>query len=106
MRCLSWRSSGRSSLVRSSGWPTSRICRSFSLVGLEVREEPDLLEGLGVEILGLVEDEHGVLAGALALDQEVLEREEPLGSGTPGLGDAEVLEHVLEDPSKRAGSYR
>ena len=32
MRCLSWRSSGRSSLARSSGWPTRRICRIFSLV--------------------------------------------------------------------------
>src|SRR3990172_7864681 len=60
-------------------------------MGLEVREEPDLFEGADVEILRLVEDEHRVLAGTLALDQEVVQGEEPLGVRLTGLGDAEVL---------------
>ena len=37
MRCLSCRSSGRSSFARSSGWPTSKICRSL-VVGVSKLE--------------------------------------------------------------------
>jgi hypothetical protein len=51
--------------------------------------------------VGLVQHEHGVLAGLLALDEEVLERDEPLRPGFHSLRDAEVLEDVLEDAVER-----
>jgi hypothetical protein len=54
---------------------------------------------LRIEVVGLVQDEDRVLAGALAIDEEALEREEPLGQRClKGLGDAEILQHVLEEP--------
>ena len=65
--------------------PDQDDLQDLLLGGLEVGEQPDLLEGLGVEVLGLVEDEHRVLAGPVPLDQEVLERDEPLHvGGSPG----------------------
>ena len=86
MRCLSWRSSGRSSLAAQLGLADEQDLQDLLARRLEVGEQPDLLEGLRIEVLGLVEDQDRVLAGALALDQEVLEREEPLGQrASPGL---------------------
>src|SRR5262249_56534292 len=66
--------------------------------GLEIREEPDLLERAVVQVLRLVDDENRVLTGATALDQESVERHQPLGPRLPGGRDAEVLQCVLEDP--------
>src|SRR5215470_12937381 len=64
---------------------------------LEVRKQPDLLQGLEAQVLGLVEGEHGVLTGPAQLDQEVVQGDQPLDVGLSGLGDAEVLEYVLEN---------
>src|SRR5215813_7923164 len=72
-------------------------------IGLEVREEPDLLEGFETQVLGLVEGQHGVLTGPAPVDQEVVQGDEPLDVGLTGLGDAEVLEHVLENSLEGQG---
>src|SRR5262249_56513635 len=63
---------------------------------LEVREEPDLFERLECEVLGLVENQDRSLTGAVTLDQEGVEGDEALGLRLAGLGDAEVLEDILE----------
>src|SRR5438132_10579191 len=73
-------------------------------MSLEVREEPDLLQGTEVEILCLVEDEDSVLTGAPALVQKVVQGNEPLDVGLTGLGDAKVLEDVLEQALEWQGS--
>src|SRR5262249_30098493 len=63
---------------------------------LEVREQPNLFERLEREVLGLVENQDRSLTGAVTLDQEGVEGDEALGLRLAGLGDAEVLEDVLE----------
>ena len=99
MRCLSWRSSRQIELGAELGLTDEQDLQDLLVRRLEVGEEPDLLEGVRIEILGLVEDQDGVLAGALALDEEILKREKPLGRRCfPRLADAEVLQEVLEDP--------
>src|SRR5262245_22593726 len=72
-------------------------------LGLEVREKPDLLESLEAQVLRLVEGEHGVLTRPPPLDQEVVQGDQPLDVGLAGLGDAEVLQHVLENPLEGQG---
>ena len=48
--------------------------------GLEVRQEPDLLEHLGGEILRLVDDEDRAAAGGVRLQEVTMEAiDEPLG---------------------------
>ncbi len=42
-------------------------------VGLQVRDEPDLLDHLGREVLGLVDEEHHVAALPPGLEQEAME---------------------------------
>ena len=51
---------------------------------LEVREQPDLLEQLAVEILRLVEQQYGALALAVDREQVALELDQRLGLGGPG----------------------
>ena len=68
---------------------------------LEVREQPDLFEGGQGEILCLVEDQDRSLAGAVTLDQEGVEGDEALSRRVSGLGDAEILEDVLEQSVER-----
>src|SRR5262249_20947855 len=68
---------------------------------LEVREQADLFEGPAVEVLRLVENQDRVLPRAAALDEEVVEGEEPLRLRAAGRGDAEVLQDVLEDALER-----
>src|SRR5262249_42497963 len=50
-----------------------------------------------VQILRLIDDQHGVLTGLFTLDEEVVQRDEPLGSGVSGLRHSEVFQHVLEE---------
>ncbi len=69
--------------------------------GLEVREEPDLLERRHVEVLGLVEDQDGVPVRAPLLDQEAVEGDESLGVREAGRGHAPLLERVLEEALER-----
>src|SRR5262249_30081427 len=68
---------------------------------LEVREQPDLLEGLRSQVLGFVENQHRLLTFAAALDQEAVESGQPLGSRAAGITDSEILQRVLEDPVER-----
>src|SRR5262249_38959073 len=44
-------------------------------LGLEVREKPDLLDSAKVQVLRLIEDEHGVLASSAPLEQEIVQRD-------------------------------
>src|SRR5499425_166037 len=55
---------------------------------LEVGEQAHLLHRLGRQILRLIDDEHGVLAGALALDEEVVEGHDAPGPRLLALADA------------------
>src|SRR3989454_11718227 len=63
--------------------------------GLEVREQSDLFQRRGAQVLRFVEDQDGVLTGPLALDEEAVVRHEPLRPRLASLGDSQVLEHVL-----------
>ena len=69
--------------------------------GLEVREQPDLFQRRGVEVLRFVEDEDGVRAGPFALDEEVVQRDEPPRPRRLAIGNPEVREDILEDAVKR-----
>ena len=69
--------------------------------GLEVREQSDLFQRRGAQVLRFVEDQDGVLTGPLALDEEAVERHESLRPRLASLGDSQVLEDVLEDAVKR-----
>ena len=69
--------------------------------GLEVREQPDLFQRRGVEVLRFVEDEDGVLAGPFALDEEVVQRDEPPRLRRLAIGNPKVREDVLENAVKR-----
>src|SRR2546422_7974816 len=69
--------------------------------GLEVREQSDLFQRRGAQVLRFVEDQDGVLTGPLAFDEEAVERHESLRPRLASLGDSQVLEDVLEDAVKR-----
>src|SRR2546430_14910740 len=56
------------------------------------------------QVLRFVEDEDGVLAGARALDEEVVQRHESLRRRLSALGDLQVLEDVLENTVERQGA--
>ena len=73
------------------------------LVGrrLEVREESDLLERLGRQVLGLVDDQHGVEPGPASLDQEGVQRDQALSVARAGPRGAEVLQGILEEIVER-----
>src|SRR4029453_12692643 len=73
-------------LVQELGLTDKQDLQQFLRRGLEVREKSNLLERMEIEILRLVENEDGVLTGATALDQEVVQGDEPLDVGFPGLG--------------------
>src|SRR5436190_168947 len=65
--------------------------------GLEVRQQADLLENRGLEVLRLVEDHHALATGPPLLDEKGIEGDQALDPRA-GLGvHAEVLQHVLED---------
>ena len=78
MRWRSWRSSGDSSIASSSGCPSSRIWISLVALGLEIREQADLLERLGQQALRFVDDQQHALAGRVLLEQEVVQRVDQL----------------------------
>src|SRR5262245_27320370 len=88
-------------LVQKLWLPDEKNLQQLLTLGLDVREEPALLEGLETQVLALVEGEHSVLAGPAALDQEVVQGDQPLGVCLAGLGHAEVLKHVLENSLER-----
>ncbi len=58
--------------------------------GLEVREQADLLEGLSLEVLGLVDDQQHPPRVALLLDQETVEGVGQLVLRVAGLGEPEL----------------
>src|SRR5215472_5712474 len=90
-------------LVQELRLPNEKNLQQLLRIGLEIREEPDLLEGFEAQILSLVEGEHSVLTGPVPLDEEVVQSDQPLDVGLTGLGDAEVLEHVLENSLEGQG---
>src|SRR5215813_1433631 len=94
---------GTIQLVQKLRLPDEKDLQQLLRIGLEVREEPDLLEGFEAQVLRLVEGQHGVLTGPAPLDQEVVQGNEPLDVGLAGLDDAEVLEHVLENSLEGQG---
>src|SRR5215813_1961848 len=94
---------GTIQLVQELRLPNEKDLQQLLRIGLEVREEPDLLEGFEAQVLGLVEGQHGVLTGPAPLDQEVVQGDEPLNVGLTRLDDAEVLEHVLENSLEGQG---
>src|SRR5262252_1066383 len=94
---------GTIQLVQELRLPDEKDLEQLLRIGLEVREEPDLLEGFEAQVLGLVEGQHGVLTGPAPLDQEVVQGDEPLDVGLTRLDDAEVLEHVLENSLEGQG---
>ena len=57
----------------------------------------------GVQVLSFVEDKNGVLACPLALDEEVVQPDEPLGPRFSRFGDPEVLERVFQDSVEGQG---
>ena len=61
-------------------------------VRLQVRDEPDLLEHLGREVLGLVDEEHDVAALLPRLEQESVQRVDVVLERAAGDGDVQVLE--------------
>ena len=73
------------------------------LVGrrLEVGEQPNLFERVGIEILCLVQDQDGVLARSPTLDQIIIERHQALHTRAFGLTDAVVVQCVLQDLVER-----
>src|SRR5258706_14066868 len=48
--------------------------QELALVGLEIREQADLLQKLGAQILGLVDEQDDVLAGGELVEEEPVER--------------------------------
>lgn len=80
--------------------PAQENLKDLLLGSLEVRQEPDLLERLRIEILRFVEDQYRALAGSEALHQEVLKRHQSLSVRLSRLVDLELLEHVLENAAE------
>ena len=66
-RCFSCRRPGSFSRSASSGCPASTSGSSFSVVGLDVREQPDLLEQLVAQALRLVDDQRRDLTARRAV---------------------------------------
>src|SRR5215831_6302851 len=64
---------------------------------LEIREQPNLLEGLRSQVLGFVENQDRLLTFAVALDQEAVERRQSLGHRAAAVTDPEILQRVFED---------
>ena len=56
-----------------------------------------MLQRRGVKVLRLVDNDNGILARPLALDEKVVQRDESLRPRLPCLGDPEILQHVLEE---------
>jgi hypothetical protein len=75
--------------------PRQHDLEQLLAVGLEVREQAHLLDQLGVEILRLVDDQHGVEAGAQALDQEAVQRDHVVGLGLLARAEAELRREQL-----------
>src|SRR5437660_7507707 len=69
--------------------------------GLEVREQSDLFQRRGVQVLGFVEHEDSVLAGPRPIDEEVIQCDESLCSRVPPRGDPQILKYILENAVKR-----
>ena len=70
---------------------------------LEVREQSDLLQRRGVEVLCLIENEDRIVAGPLALDEEVVERDESTRPRRRAVGDPQVRLGAFEDAVERQG---
>ena len=72
--------------------------------GLEIREQPDLLEHLRREVLRFVDDQQRGLVLLEAADQEVVQREQVLGLGVArGLDPVLVEQHAEEVEGLEAG---
>ena len=61
-------------------------------VRLQVRDEADLLEHVGGEVLGLVDQEHDVAVLFARLEEEAVQRVDVVLERGAGSGDVEVLE--------------
>ena len=70
----------RVELVVELGLPEEQDLDQLRGRGLEVREQPDLLQRLGREVLRLVHDQQHAAAIALLLEQELVELVEQLGA--------------------------
>src|SRR5262249_11612874 len=66
--------------------------------GLKVREQPELLERRRIEVLSFVDDDDRLVPDPVAVNQEVVESDQALSPRCAHLRNAEVLQHVLEDP--------
>ena len=74
--------------------------QQLAFVGFQVGEQAQLLQHLGAELLGLVDNEHAVAAGRVGLQQELVEQPRPVAHGfgacrRAGGDHTEVLTHGL-----------
>ena len=69
MRCASCRSSARSSSSRKLGLADQDDLQQLGGGGLEVREQPDLLERLRAQVLRLVHDQYHAAAARVRVEQ-------------------------------------
>ena len=70
---------------------------------LEVRQQPDLLEHLGAEVLRLVDDQHGPTPAPVRVEQGLGERvdEDLEARRAGGIGDPELVTHDREQLDRR-----
>ena len=88
---------GLRQLLGQLGLPDQHDLEQLRAGRLEVREQPDLLEHLGGEVLRLVHDQQRRQVSPEALDQEAVQREQVLGLGAADLLDAELVEQHAEE---------
>ncbi len=72
-------------LVAQLGLADERDLQQLALVGLEVRQQPHLLEQLAAQVLRLVDQEHDVVAGLDLLEEEVVQTSRQATRSSAGL---------------------
>ncbi len=88
----------RADLLAQLGGPDEEHRDQEAVVGLEVHEQPQLLEEARVlEELGLVHDDHRVASVAEVAEEEIVQHVEELRLGALGRLHAELVEHLPEE---------
>src|SRR6266852_1050049 len=63
---------------------------------LKIEEQPDFLEGAGLQTLGFIDDEDRGLTGLVAFEQPAIEGEQLVALQGGVAGDAEIVEDEIE----------